>query len=76
MFVRVTLNKKWEAGPPHAGGGKGAAIGAIPGGAGGFLSERYTKGPEAEVKSGTDVGIYLKQSISMPRFTETRPANP
>jgi len=58
------------------GGGKGAAIGAILGGAGGFLGERLTKGPEAEVKSGTEFGIYLNQSISMPRFTETRPANP
>lgn len=58
------------------GGGKGAAIGAILGGAGGFLGERYTKGPEAEVKSGTEFGIYLNQSISMPRFTETRQVNP
>ena len=58
------------------GGGKGALIGGILGGAGGLLGERYTKGPEAEVKSGTEFGVYLNQAISMPRFTETRPANP
>jgi len=57
-------------------GGKGALIGGILGGAGGLLGERYTKGPEAEVKSGTEFGVYLNQAISMPRFTETRPANP
>lgn len=58
------------------GGGKGAAIGAILGGAGGFLGERFTKGPEAEIRSGTEFGIYLNQAISMPRFTETTPAYP
>ena len=58
------------------GGGKGAAIGAILGGAGGFLGERLTKGPEAEVKSGTEFGIYLNQAISMPKFAESPPVNP
>ena len=58
------------------GGGKGALIGGILGGAGGFLGERFTKGPEAEVKSGTEFGVWLNQAISMPRFTETAPVNP
>ncbi len=58
------------------GGGKGALIGGILGGAGGFLGERLTKGPDAEVKSGTQFGVWLNQGISMPRFTETRPVTP
>jgi hypothetical protein len=58
------------------GGGKGAAIGAILGGAGGILGERLTKGPEAEVRSGTVFGVYLNQAISMPKFAETNPVNP
>lgn len=52
------------------GGGKGAAVGAILGGLGGFAGERYTKGEEAEVRSGTEFGVYLNQTISMPRFAE------
>ena len=52
------------------GGGKGALIGGILGAAGGFLGDRLTKGEEAEVKSGTEFGIYLNQSISMPKFVE------
>ena len=35
-----------------------------------------TKGPEAEVKSGTEFGIYLNQAISLPRFAEEVPMNP
>ena len=58
------------------GGGKGALIGAILGGGGGFLGEKLTKGPEAEVKSGTEFGVYLNQAISMPRFAEEVPINP
>lgn len=53
------------------GGGKATAIGAIAGAAGGFLGERYLKGPEAEVKSGTEFSVYLNQAISLPRFTES-----
>jgi hypothetical protein len=52
------------------GGGKGAAVGAILGGLGGLAGERYTKGEEAEVRSGTEFGVYLNQPISMPRFAE------
>ncbi len=52
------------------GGGKGALIGGILGAAGGFLGERFTKGEEAQVKSGTEFGIYLNQAVSMPKWTE------
>jgi hypothetical protein len=52
------------------GGGKGALIGGILGGLGGLAGERYTKGEEAEVRSGTEFGVNLNQTISMPRFVE------
>ena len=52
------------------GGGKGALIGGILGAAGGLLGERLTKGEEAEVRSGTEFGVYLNQAISMPKFVE------
>lgn len=52
------------------GGGKGALIGGILGAGAGLLGERLTKGEEAEVKSGTEFGVYLNQAISLPRFTE------
>jgi len=52
------------------GGGKGALIGGILGAAGGLLGERLTKGEDAEVKSGTEFGVYLNQSISLPKFNE------
>ena len=52
------------------GGGKATAIGAILGAGGGFLGERYMKGPEAEVKSGTEFGVYLNQSVALPKFIE------
>jgi hypothetical protein len=53
------------------GGGKGAAIGAILGGLGGLAGERFTKGEEAQVRSGTEFGVYLNQSISMARWNES-----
>jgi hypothetical protein len=52
------------------GGGKGALIGGILGGLGGLAGERLTKGEDAEVRSGTEFGIYLNQSISLPKFAE------
>jgi len=58
------------------GGGKGALIGGLIGAGGGFLGDRLTKGPEAEVKSGTEFGVHLNQSVSMPKFVETTPVNP
>ncbi len=57
------------------GGGKATAIGAILGAGGGLLGEHYLKGKEAEVKSGTQFGINLNQSIALPRFTEATPVN-
>lgn len=57
------------------GGGKGALIGGLLGAGGGFLGDRYTKGKEAEVKSGTQFGIILNQAIALPRFSETTPVN-
>ncbi len=57
------------------GGGKGAAIGGILGAIGGLAGERLTKGEEAEVRSGTEFGIYLNQSISMPKFAEASEVN-
>ena len=55
------------------GGGKGALIGGILGAAGGFLGERYTKGEEAEVRSGTQFGVILNQGLSLPRYAEINP---
>lgn len=51
-----------------AGGGKGAVIGAIIGGLAGLGGERLTKGEDAQVKSGTEFGVYLNRSVSMPKF--------
>jgi hypothetical protein len=55
------------------GGGKGALIGGILGGVGGLIAERQTKGEEAEVKAGTEFGVYLNRAVSMPRFAEVNP---
>jgi hypothetical protein len=55
------------------GGGKATAIGAIIGAGAGFLGERLLKGPEAEVKSGTEFSVYLNQAIKMPKFAEINP---
>ena len=55
------------------GGGKGALIGAILGAGAGLAGERFTKGEEAEVRSGTEFGVYLNQAISLPRFAEVNP---
>lgn len=52
------------------GGGKGALIGGILGAAGGYLGERYTKGEEAEVRSGTEFAVIINQAISLPRYAE------
>lgn len=55
------------------GGGKGALIGGLLGAGGGFLGERYTKGEEATVKSGSEFGVYLNQKITLPKFVEVVP---
>jgi hypothetical protein len=49
-----------------AGGGKGAAIGAILGGALGTGARVYEKEEEADVKSGTEFGVILNRSVSLP----------
>jgi hypothetical protein len=55
------------------GGGKGALIGGLIGAGAGFLGDRYTKGAEAEVRSGTEFGVYLNQSLALPKFVEVTP---
>jgi len=55
------------------GGGKGALIGALLGAGGGYLGQKLTKGPEAEVPVGTEFGVYLSQRISLPKFGEINP---
>ena len=52
------------------GGGKGALIGGIIGGVGGLIAETQTRGEQATVKSGTEFGVYLNQSVSLPKFVE------
>lgn len=52
------------------GGGKGALIGGLLGAGAGLLGERFTKGEDAEVKSGTEFGVILNQSVNMPRYSE------
>lgn len=49
-----------------AGGGKGAGIGAIVGGGLGTAGAVFSKGHEAEVKSGTEFGVVLNQTLSLP----------
>ncbi|MGI8493684.1 MAG: LysM peptidoglycan-binding domain-containing protein [Pyrinomonadaceae bacterium] len=53
------------------GGGKGALIGGIIGAVAGGIAENRTKGENAEVRSGTELGVYLNQSVSFPKFSET-----
>ena len=52
-----------------AGGGTGALIGGVIGAGGGFLGDKFTKGKNAEVKEGTEFGVYLNQSIALPKYT-------
>lgn len=54
-----------------AGGGKGAAIGAGVGAGVGFLTKKLKKGDEAKVKAGTEFGIILNQSVSLPAYRPT-----
>lgn len=49
-----------------AGGGKGAAIGGILGGVLGTGARVLEKEKEAEVKSGTEFGVILNRSVSLP----------
>ncbi len=52
-----------------AGGGKGAGIGAIIGGGLGTLGRVVEKEQEAVVKSGTEFGVVLNRSVSLPATT-------
>ena len=52
------------------GGGKATAIGAVIGAGAGILGEMMMKGPDAEVKSGTEFGLYLNQPVTLPKFAE------
>jgi len=49
-----------------AGGGKGAGIGALIGGGLGTAGALFSKGHEAVVKSGTEFGIVMNQTLSLP----------
>lgn len=52
-----------------AGGGKGAGVGAGIGAGLGVAGAFFSKGHEAEVKSGTEFGVVLNQRISLPATT-------
>jgi hypothetical protein len=49
-----------------AGGGKGAGIGLGVGAAAGIAGSYFSKGKEAVVKPGTEFGVVLNQSLSLP----------
>ncbi len=51
-----------------AGGGKGAAIGAGVGAVTGLIGGRIKKGSEVKVKSGTEFGVILNRSFSLPKY--------
>jgi hypothetical protein len=51
-----------------AGGGKGMAIGAGVGAITGAITGRIKKGHEVKVKSGTEFGVILNRSFSLPRY--------
>lgn len=55
-----------------AGGGKGAGIGALIGGALGTGGRVYEKEQQAEVKSGTEFGVSLNRSVSLPEYRTNR----
>jgi hypothetical protein len=54
-----------------AGGGKGAAIGALLGGALGTGARVYENEKDADVKSGTEFGVALNQSLRLPEYRTT-----
>ena len=51
-----------------AGGGKGAGIGALIGGALGTGGRVYEKEQQAVVKAGTEFGVSLNRSVSLPEY--------
>ena len=56
-----------------AGGGGGALIGAGVGAVGGLVGKNFSKGKEAEVKSGLEFGVYLGKAISLPKYSAATP---
>ena len=50
------------------GGGKATGIGAIAGAGAGVAADLFLKGPEAQVKPGTEFGVILNQAVSMPEY--------
>jgi hypothetical protein len=52
-----------------AGGGKGALIGGVIGAGAGLLGSKLKKGGEVKVKSGTEFGVVLNRSVSLPKYT-------
>lgn len=50
------------------GGGKGALIGGIAGAIGGLIGEKMTKGEDAEVKAGTEFGVYLNRPVYLAQY--------
>jgi hypothetical protein len=51
-----------------AGGGKGLAIGAGVGAVTGAIAGRIKRGHEVKVKSGTEFGVVLNRSFSLPAY--------
>jgi hypothetical protein len=51
-----------------AGGGTGALIGGAVGAGGGYLAKKLSKGDNAEVRKGTEFGVYLNRAVSLPRY--------
>jgi len=51
-----------------AGGGKGALIGGAVGAVGGLIGKNVKKGREATIKDGTEFGVYLNYSVSLPAY--------
>jgi hypothetical protein len=50
------------------GGGKATGIGAIAGAGAGVAADLLLRGPEAQVKPGTEFGVILNQAVSMPEY--------
>ena len=51
-----------------AGGGSGALIGGAIGAGAGLLGGKLKKGHEVKIKSGTEFGVLLNRSISLPKY--------
>ena len=56
------------------GGGKATGVGAIAGAGAGVAADLFLKGPEAQVKPGTEFGVILNQAVSLPAYKGAQPA--